>query len=165
MLTNKKISFSYREYESPEELSSEDMELVFKAREAAKNAYAPYSRFMVGAALRLESGIIIHGSNVENAASPSGICAEHNVVAGAVSNHHDDKPAALAIAAVNDEGLPAESVSPCGNCRQVLAEEEIRSGRKIRLILSGRNKTLVVESVSDLLPLGFSMKNLRVNHP
>jgi cytidine deaminase len=165
MLTKKNISFSYREYENPEELSTDDQELVMTAKEAAKLAYAPYSRFRVGAALRLESGRIIHGSNVENAAFPSGICAERTAIAGAVSNYPEDKPVAMAIAAMTDDGITSECVSPCGNCRQVLAEEEMRTGKKIRIILSGRNKIQVVDSISLLLPLGFKMNSLRVNRP
>jgi cytidine deaminase len=165
MLTKKNISFTYLEYESPGELSTEDQELVTSAKEAAKSAYAPYSRFRVGAALRLESGRIIHGSNVENAAFPSGICAERTAVAGAISNYPDDKPVAMAIAAITDEGLTSECVSPCGNCRQVLSEEEMRTGKQIRLILAGKNRIQVVESVSYLLPLGFNRNNLRSNLP
>jgi cytidine deaminase len=118
---------------------------------------------MVGAAIRLESGRIVHGSNVENAAFPSGICAERTAIAGAVSNYPDDKPVALAIAAITESGLPAESVSPCGNCRQVIAEEEGRTGRQIRIILSGKNKIQVIDSVGPLLPLQFSRDSLRVN--
>jgi cytidine deaminase len=159
------ISFSYKEYERTEELSAEDQELIISAKKAAKLAYAPYSRFMVGAAIRLESGRIVHGSNVENAAFPSGICAERTAIAGAVSNYPDDKPVAMAIAAITDGGLPAESVSPCGNCRQVIAEEEGRSGRQIRIILSGKNKIQVIDSVGPLLPLQFNMDSLRVNRP
>jgi len=159
------ISFSYKEYERTEELSAEDQELIISAKKAAKLAYAPYSRFMVGAAIRLESGRIVHGSNVENAAFPSGICAERTAIAGAVSNYPDDKPVAMAIAAITDGGLPAESVSPCGNCRQVIAEEEGRSGRQIRIILSGKNKIQVIDSVGPLLPLQFNRDSLRVNRP
>jgi cytidine deaminase len=159
------ISFSYKEYERTEELSAEDQELIIAAKEAAKLAYAPYSKFMVGAAIRLESGRIVHGSNVENAAFPSGICAERTAIAGAVSNYPDDKPVALAIAAITDEGLPAETVSPCGNCRQVIAEEEGRSGKQIRIILSGKNTIQVIDSVGPLLPLQFSRESLRLNRP
>ena len=139
--------------------------LLIAAKEAAQNAYAPYSGFRVGAAIRLESGRIVHGSNVENAAFPSGICAERTALSGSVSNYPDDKPVAMAIAAMTDDGLTAESVSPCGNCRQVIAEEELRTGKKIRIILSGRNKIQVIESISLLLPLQFSRKNLRADLP
>jgi cytidine deaminase len=165
MLKVKNILFSYREYENSEELDTEDQELIIAAKEAAKLAYAPYSKFMVGAAIRLESGRIVHGSNVENAAFPSGICAERTAIAGAVSNYPDDKPVAIAIAAMSDEGVTAESISPCGNCRQVIAEEEVRTGKQIRIILSGRNKIQVLESISPLLPLQFSRNSLRLDRP
>jgi cytidine deaminase len=165
MYTEKNISFTYGEYDNPEELSSEDHELIIAAKDAAKAAYAPYSRFMVGAALRLESGVIVRGSNVENAAFPSGICAERTAVSAAVSNYPEDKPVALAIAAMSDKGIIAESVSPCGNCRQVIAEEEMRSGKKIRIILASRNKIQVIESISLLLPLQFSRISLRADLP
>jgi len=165
MFKEKNISFTYLEYENPEELCSEDQELITAARDAAKFAYAPYSKFMVGAAIRLESGRIVHGSNVENAAFPSGICAERTVIAGAVSNYPEDKPVALAISAMSEEGVIAESVSPCGNCRQVIAEEELRSGKQIRIILACRNKIQVLKSISPLLPLQFSRKSLMADHP
>ena len=141
MIRTNNISFSYKEFENPEELNPDDRELVFAAREAALNAYAPYSKFRVGAAVRLESGIIVRGTNVENAAFPSGICAERSALSNSVSNHHNDKPVAMAIAAMTEDGLTDEPVPPCGNCRQVIAEEESRTGNQIRIILSGKNKT------------------------
>lgn len=156
------ISFTFNEFDKPDDLNSEDRELVFAARDAALNAYAPYSRFMVGAAVRLESGVIVTGANVENAAFPSGICAERSALSNSVSNHHDDKPVAIAIAAMTEDGLTDEPVPPCGNCRQVISEEELRNGKQIRLILSGKKKIQVIESCSHLLPLQFTQKNLNV---
>lgn len=165
MIGTKNISFSYNEYEKTDELNKDDRELVLIARETALNAYAPYSKFRVGAAIRLESGIIVCGANVENAAFPSGICAERSAISNLVSNHPNDKPKAIAIAAMTVDGLTEETVSPCGNCRQVIAEEESRCGNKIRIILAGKNKTLVIESISNLLPLQFNKTNLKVNLP
>jgi cytidine deaminase len=165
MIRTKKISFSYIEYENTEELGREDMELVKAARNSATNAYAPYSRFSVGAAVRLESGLIVCGANVENAAFPSGICAERSALSNSVSNHYNDKPVALAIASITDEGLSEDPPSPCGNCRQVIAEEEARTGKRIRIILSGKNVTRIIESVSDLLPMQFSRENLKTFLP
>ena len=86
MIRTNNISFSYTEYEKTEELESDDRELVIAAREAALNAYAPYSNFKVGAAIRLETGIIVKGANVENAAFPSGICAERSALSNSISN-------------------------------------------------------------------------------
>ena len=161
-MTTKNISFSYKEFDSPEDMSREDHELLECARKAATTAYAPYSGFRVGAAVRLESGIIVTGSNIENAAFPSGICAERNALSNASSNHPGDNPAALAVAAMTEKGLTMEPVSPCGNCRQVIAEEEIRSGKSIRIILSSKKKIQVVDKAGDLLPLQFSMKYLNI---
>jgi cytidine deaminase len=159
------ISFSYHEFDSPEDLDPSDRDLVFAAREAALKAYAPYSKFRVGAAIRLASGTIVCGTNVENAAFPSGICAERNALANSVSNHSDDNPIALAIAALTADGLTDEPVPPCGNCRQVISEEESRTGRKIRLILSGKNKCYVIDGVANLLPMQFNKINLMINLP
>jgi cytidine deaminase len=165
MIRTNNISFSYKEFEKPEELNNDDLDLVSAARETAINAYAPYSKFRVGAAIRLESGTIVRGANVENAAFPSGICAERSALSNSVSNHHNDKPVAIAIAAMTEDGLTDEPVPPCGNCRQVIAEEEARTGNQIRIILSGKNKTFVIDSISSLLPLQFNIKNMKVNLP
>jgi len=165
MIRTNNISFSYKEYEKTEELDSGDRELILAAKEAALNAYAPYSKFRVGAAVRLKSGRIVCGANVENAAFPSGICAERSALSNSISNHNNDKPETIAIAAMTDNGPTENPPSPCGNCRQVIAEEESRTGNKIRIILSGRNKTIVIESINCLLPLQFNNKNLKVNLP
>jgi cytidine deaminase len=165
MMRTNNISFSYKEFEKPEELDPDERELVFAARETALNAYAPYSKFRVGAAVRLESGTIVRGTNVENAAFPSGICAERSALSNSISNHHNDKPVVLAIAAMTEYGLTDDPVPPCGSCRQVIAEEESRTGNQIKVILSGKNKTLVIESISNLLPLQFNNKNMKVNLP
>lgn len=157
----KTISFLYLEFDSHEELESNDKELVLEAAKAALNAYAPYSMFRVGAAIRLENGTIIKGTNVENAAFPSGICAERSAIAALVSGYPDEKPAAIAIAALTEDGLTEEPVTPCGNCRQVIAEEEARSGNQIKIILAGKKKTIIVESIKSLLPLQFSRNTTR----
>lgn len=159
-MKTKKISLVYKEIIDPEELEKSDKDLLDEAIEAAGNAYAPYSGFKVGAALRLESGKIIKGTNVENAAFPSGICAERNAISASVSNHGDDRPMAIAVAALNVFGLTPEPVTPCGNCRQVIAEEELRSNTKIKIILGGKNKIIIIDSISTLLPLQFSKKSI-----
>ena len=159
------ITITYKELDNPDELGNDDRMLLEKAIEAAGNAYAPYSRFMVGAALRLESGTIVKGTNVENAAFPSGICAERSAISASVSNFPDDKPVSIAIAALTEGGLTEEPVTPCGNCRQVIAEEEARSGNQIKIILAGRKKIIVVENIRSLLPLQFSKKSIRTILP
>jgi cytidine deaminase len=163
MKQDKSISFNYTEIDKPEDLNPADLELLTRAREIALNAYAPYSGFMVGAALRLESGVIVTGTNVENAAFPSGICAERNAISNASANHPGDKPVALAIAAFSGKDHSAEPVSPCGNCRQVIAEEEYRNGRNIRLILGGKNLIRIIEKGGELLPLQFNKESLKIN--
>ena len=165
MIRTKNISFSYTEYENILELDSDDMDLVIAAREAALKAYAPYSKFKVGAAVRLQSGIVVRGANIENAAFPSGICAERSAFSNSISNHPEDKPVAMAIAAMTNDGLTDDSPCPCGNCRQVIAEEELRIGNKIRIILSGKNKTQIIDCIGSLLPLQFNRNNLNVNLP
>jgi cytidine deaminase len=165
MMRTNNISFSYKEYENHEELNADDLELILASRESALNAYAPYSKFRVGAAIRLESGTIVRGANVENAAFPSGICAERSALSNCVSNHHNDKPVTIAIAAMTEDGFTDDPVPPCGNCRQVIAEEEFRMGMQIRIILSGKKKTIVIENTGCLLPLQFNKKNLKVNLP
>jgi cytidine deaminase len=163
MITENDIIFKYKEFDKDEELDAADRELLNAAKETAINAYAPYSQFKVGAAVRLESGKIVLGTNVENAAFPSGICAERSALSNASSNFPGDKPVALAIAALNESGLTTDPVSPCGNCRQVIVEEEYRNGNNIRIILKGKNKIRMIEKGGDLLPLQFNMKNLKVN--
>jgi cytidine deaminase len=165
MVKTKNISFSYMVYEKTDELNLEDINLIKAAREAALNAYAPYSKFKVGAAVRLESGIIVVGANVENAAFPSGICAERSAISNSVSTRPTDKPVALAIASMREDGWTDDFPSPCGGCRQVIAEEEYRIGSKIKIILSGKNKTVIVEGINTLLPLQFSRKNLKIILP
>jgi cytidine deaminase len=165
MIRTKNISFSYTEYEQIDELSQNDLELVLAARKSARNAYAPYSKFKVGAAVKLESGLIICGANVENAAFPSGICAERSALANSISNYPDDKPVALAIVSMTKDEFNEDTPSPCGNCRQVIAEEESRTGKKIRIILSGKNKTQIIEGIENLLPLQFNRNNLNIILP
>jgi cytidine deaminase len=165
MVKTNNITFSYKEFEKTEDLLPEERELTLAAREAAERAYAPYSKFRVGAAIRLESGKIVSGANVENAAFPSGICAERSALSNSISNYPDDKPVAIAITALTAEGPTEEPVAPCGNCRQVIAEEETRTGKQIRIILSGRKRTLIIESIASLLPLQFDKRNLRSDLP
>ena len=162
MIKTSIISFTCNEYDNAEEMNPADKELLLSAREAATNAYAPYSHFRVGAAVRLASGKIIIGTNVENAAFSSGICAERNALANASSNHPEDKPVAIAIAAMTESGLTDEPVSPCGNCRQVIAEEEFRNGNNIRIILGGKKKIQIIEKGGDLLPLQFNRNSMKI---
>jgi cytidine deaminase len=163
MKTTKNISLLMVEFDSIDELNADDRELVIAAREAARNAYAPYSGFMVGAAVRLENGMIVRGANIENAAFPSGICAERSALSNSASNYPLLKPVAIAVAAFTGSGMTKDPVPPCGNCRQVIAEEEFRRNNNIRVILSGGSKIQIIEKGSDLLPLRFSSDYLNIN--
>ncbi len=127
-----------------EKLDPADSELADMAFQAAQNAYSPYSGFRVGAAVRLDNGMILQGNNQENASFPAGICAERAVVFYAHANFPQAKIRAIAVTA-----------SPCGVCRQVLLESEKRAGASVRLILANGDKFLLFKSVKDLLPFGF----------
>lgn len=163
MIKTGEIFLKYTEYDNPDELGREDKELIEEARNAATNAYAPYSRFKVGAAIRLMSNKIVKGANVENAAFPSGLCAERTAISNCVSNYPGDKPVTIAIAAMYEDTFTEEPVPPCGNCRQVITEEESKNDNKIRVILSGKSKILIFESCSHLLPIQFNSKNLNLH--
>ncbi len=146
---------------SLEELSEEELDLVYKAAEATKNSYAKYSRFYVGAAARLENGQIFIGANQENAAYPSGLCAERTAIFAAQANCPDQPVTMLAIAARNDAGLLATPVTPCGSCRQVVLEIEDRYKKPIEILLYGREGVYKIRSIKDLLPLCFVDSNMR----
>ncbi len=145
------------------ELSVDDAELVSRAREAAKNAYAPYSDFYVGAAVLLDNGMIVTGSNQENAAYPSGLCAERVALFAAVSNFRSNVITAIAIAAYNGSEFIAKPISPCGSCRQVLLEYEKRQQMPIRIILYGRETVYTASSALSLMPLSFDSSYLKNN--
>ena len=139
-----------------EELMPEDKEVVDAARAATANSYAVYSKFNVGAAVRLEGGVIVKGSNQENAAYPSGLCAERTTLFWANSQYPDRAVLTLAIAARTENGELAMPIPPCGACRQVILETEKRYNRTIRIILYGTRECYVVEDgIKALLPLTF----------
>lgn len=141
---------------SYDELSTADRQLVDAAREAAKKSYAPYSHFNVGAAVRLADGEIVTGSNQENAAYPSGLCAERTTLFCAGAQHPDKAVEAMAIAARNEAGEVERPISPCGACRQVMLETEMRSLRPMRIILYGARECHIIEGgTKELLPLSF----------
>ena len=138
-----------------DELSVADRELIEQAMKATDNAYAEYSHFYVGAALRLANGRIVIGVNQENAAFPSGLCAERTAVFSAQANFPDQSIEALALVARNDNGLIDNPVTPCGACRQVLLGVEERYGLPMRILMYGKSGVYSVGSAKDLLPLSF----------
>lgn len=140
-----------------DELSTEEQHLVNIAIEATHRSYAPYSHFHVGAAVRLENGEEIIGCNQENAAYPSGLCAERTALFSAGAQYPDVPVEMLAIAARGTDGeLLSEPVSPCGSCRQVIIESETRAGHPIRILLYGRKCIYVIDGIGKLMPLLFS---------
>ena len=145
---------------SLDELSKEEQELVQAAIDATGNSYSPYSHFKVGAALRLADGEIVIGANQENAAFPSGLCAERSAIFAAQSQRPDQAITMLAIAAKNKKGLLADPVTPCGACRQVVLEMEDRYKHPVRILLYGTNGIYCINSVKDLLPLSFVDANM-----
>lgn len=150
----RKLETDIREY-AYEELSAEDRELVDAAKEMTRTSYAPYSEFHVGAAIRMEDGTIVRGSNQENVAYPSGTCAERTACYQASALHPGKRMAKIAVAAWTRGDFQEQPISPCGACRQALAEYEARDG-KIEVLLYGKSKVYVLESVSALLPLTFT---------
>ncbi|MFN0274906.1 MAG: cytidine deaminase [Chitinophagales bacterium] len=139
-----------------EEISEEEKQLIAAAKEALQTAYAPYSDFRVGAAVLLENGKVIIGSNQENAAYPSGLCAERVAVFSAASQFPGEKILAIAVTTANEIKEP---VAPCGACRQVMVEYEIKQDKKIRLLLTNpAGKIYISESVENLLPLVFQLR-------
>ena len=154
-MSKKRFTIDYEEFASVQEMSAEDQQLVALALEAQKGSYSPYSRFQVGAALRLEDGTIIKGANQENAAYPSGLCAERVVLFFAGANYPDLAADTLAIAG-SDKGVLCESpASPCGACRQVMAETQKRHGRPLKTIWVGSKRIRKFYSVDDILPFIF----------
>lgn len=145
----------------PEELAAEDRQLVDAAVEATNNAYAKYSHFHVGAALRLENGMVVKGANQENAAFPSSLCAERTAVFAAQANYPDQSITTIAIAARNDKGLLQEPVTPCGSCRQVILEIEDRYKKPVRILLYGQSGVYIINTIKDLLPLSFVDANMK----
>jgi cytidine deaminase len=155
------VQFEYEIYNSIDELLSEDKDLLEQAREITSIAYAPYSKFLVGAAAKLENGAVVKGTNQENASYPVGICAERTLLGTAAMTHTNVPIVTMAIAYNNLSAKSDVPVSPCGMCRQSLSEYENRTGKPIRLILSGmEGKIFIIENTGNLLPFSFSGDHL-----
>lgn len=138
------------------ELTAEEQKLVAMAIEYSERAYAPYSHFSVGAAIKLANGMTMGGCNQENAAFPDGLCAERTVLFAAGAQYPDQPVVMLAIAARDKDGmLTRQPISPCGSCRQVLIETEKRFNTKVRILLYGKDFIYVVDGINSLMPLSF----------
>ena len=148
-----RFSFDYQHYDSPEGMPAGDRELVEEARPAVARAYAPYSKFRVGAAARLRSGKILCGSNQESEVFPSGMCAERSLLYYLQANFSGVRIVALATASVPGE----RECYPCGACRQVLADTEKRQGSPIRVVMCSGHSATVVQEARQLLPFTFEL--------
>ena len=155
------ISTDIEVYDSEKDLSKKDASLLSEARKILKKAYAPYSNFQVGAAVLLDNGKVVTGSNQENAAYPSGLCAERVAIFYAGAQYPDIGVNTIAISVKSKSVVIKEPLSPCVGCRQVIAEYENRSGKGIRIIMSGeKGQIYIAKSIESLLPLMFSKKYL-----
>lgn len=153
---DKQLTIPYKEC-SLDELSAEDRLLLDAAIEATDTAYAPYSNFHVGSALLLDDGTLVKGSNQENIAYPSGLCAERTALFAAGATYPGKKVYSLAIVGRNPEGRLV-AASPCGACRQVMAEQQSRQGSRMRVICYfSDSKIVIFEDIESLLPFVFSM--------
>lgn len=161
-MDHQKFSFEFEVYDSIDQLSKADAELLSAAKKLTQTAYAPYSLFQVGALALLANGKTVAGSNQENASYPVGICAER-VLLSAVSSLYPGVPVqTIAISYHNDNGTSDRPISPCGICRQSLAEHESRFQQPIRLILGGmEGKVYIIPKASMLLPLSFSGDDMK----
>ncbi len=158
----KKIEFDYEVFSNLKELPEEDQLLIEKAFHAIETAYAPYSQFHVGAAVLLANGQIVIGSNQENVAYPSGLCAERVALFSASAQFSGIEIKKMAIAAKSLTFEFLKPVTPCGACRQVMSEFENHQPGSITLLMAGQNKEVYkVEGVNSLLPLLFFEKGLK----
>jgi cytidine deaminase len=160
--THRQLSLHYHEFASPDQLSAPERQVWDAARAATNHSYAPYSHFHVGAALLLADGTVFQGTNQENAAYPSGLCAERTALFGLAGSHLGPPPRILGMSVA---GRPAQgkfaAALPCGACRQVMLEAEMRQGQPIWLLLPGPAGTVLrFERLADLLPFHFSPTDL-----
>jgi cytidine deaminase len=142
---------------SIDELSEEVHSLIDAACDATKGSYAPFSKFHVGAAVLLDNGVVVLGSNQENSAFPSGLCAERTALFSAGANYPGHAVRALAIAAETGGSFLQEPITPCGACCQVLSESEHRAGTPIDIYLYGEAHVFHLRGVRSLLPFAFSL--------
>jgi cytidine deaminase len=145
---------------SQDELPTPLRELVQMAKDKTKDAYCPYSHYHVGAAALLEDGQVITGANQENAAYPSGLCAERTTLFAANANNPHTAVEALAVACYTNGHFTTDVASPCGACRQVMIETEQRFATPMKVILYCETGCYVFEDAKDLLPLSFAADNL-----
>lgn len=154
-MSEKEINIRFHEYSSLDELDKTDRELAEAAIDAMKGSYAPYSHFNVGAAVRLSNGVIVKGANQENAAFPSGLCAERTAMFSAGATWPDKAMVSLALAGGVMGRLAKSPATPCGACRQVMAQYQTKGGHPISIIMIGDGRIWKFDRVDDILPLIF----------
>jgi cytidine deaminase len=155
----KQLKIDYEWLNHWKELPDSEHILIEKASEASKDAYAPYSNFRVGAAVLLADGTIVKGNNQENIAYPSGLCAERVALFYAGANYPHSVVKTIVVLAQGDLVAADECISPCGSCRQVIAESESRQNEPIRIILVAQDgKTWIFNSIKDILVFPFGVK-------
>lgn len=160
-MEKREIKSILTDYKSPAELEEKLQKLVSEAKKAAETAYAPYSKFKVGAAVLLENGEVIQGNNQENAAYPSGLCAERVAIFYANSKYPNTAIKSIAVTAYTNNGFINEPIPPCGSCLQVMLESERRYDNNIQVILYGENKLTIADSISQFLPVNFNKEMLK----
>ena len=161
-MTKLEMPFSVDVYSASTELNNTDSILLERARKITKNAYAPYSNFNVGAAAQLTDGTIVTATNQENASYPVGICAERVLLSAIASQYANAGITTMAISYDNLNGDSKSPISPCGICRQSLAEYEERTHQSIRIILSGmEGEVYIIEKARQLLPLSFHAGDMK----
>ena len=148
--------------DSADELSETDSLLLNEALNAARNSYAPYSNFNVGVAVLLENGEIICGSNQENIAYPSGLCAERVAMFYANSKYPEVAIKSIAISSLVNGKQSKQAIYPCGACRQSMIQSEVRQKKGIRIIMAGNKDIKIVDSVKSLLPLNFDLDDCEI---
>lgn len=155
-MAKNEFRFEFETWENENDLDALDYHLLLKAKEAAKNAHAPYSGFNVGAAIRLDDGTIVLGANQENASYPAGVCAEMVAITHVGSNYPDNKIDTIAITTQSLKHKTDIPAAPCGLCRQSLLEYESKQKKPIQVLLQGQvGQVIKIYAVADLLPLGF----------
>ncbi len=160
-MITKKIEINYNEYDSINELSVEDKELMEKAIGTLDGSYAPYSNFNVAAAVRLSDGTIVTGANQENIAFPSGLCAERTAIFAAHAQFPQKNISTIAIVSAQDGKLLPTPIAPCGACRQVMAESQMRAGRPVRVLLGGSGRVIEFSSIDGILPYIFNNEEVK----
>ena len=161
-MEERKITICFNEYKEGEELPRGEGALMDQAVAATETSYAPYSQFKVGAAVLLEDGEIISGSNQENAAYPSGLCAERVAIFTAKAKYPDKPIKVIAVTAKTDNFEVNSPITPCGACRQVIAETEKRQNSKIRILMKGETGPILsADGIESLLPLVFHEEKLK----